>query len=322
MPFTLSHPLFAAPLQKLAPRYLSVTGLVLGSMSPDFEYFIALEAYRTIGHTFAGFLLMDLPLSVAFAFAFHYVMKPVLSMLLPSWGGMDRYACERSAAWRLSGVRDWTVFLISVFIGYLSHLFMDGWSHRHTFMTEHMDFLLQVYQGNPIYKTVQYGLSLIGLGLPLLALLFSWLKWLSRLPKYEDGDRRQLLAADGGKTRLRLIMLVVAAVTVLGKAVAARNTGSLDFIFVAPFSGLLLGWFAASLLHRARSARQTAGSVLKLSALPVSIVFLMWVQQSAYALAGPYADYAGDNRMELWAWVLFVWVFTVYVITLSRTKDA
>ena len=94
MPFTFSHPLYAAPLRRLIPN-LSLTGLVLGSMSPDMEYFIAMEPFRSIGHTWIGFVLLGIPLSLAAARGYHDVLKPVIPRLLPSLGAIDGYAASR-----------------------------------------------------------------------------------------------------------------------------------------------------------------------------------------------------------------------------------
>src|SRR5690606_35593602 len=128
-----SHPAFAAPLKKLVPS-LSMTGLVLGSMAPDLEYFVAFETLRTIGHTYLGFLLMHIPLCIAFALAYHRLFKPTLPLLLPSIGRMDRLASPDPASrWELRTWRHRVRFLVSLFIGFLTLLFMDGLTHRHTF---------------------------------------------------------------------------------------------------------------------------------------------------------------------------------------------
>jgi hypothetical protein len=50
LPFTFAHPSSSFPIKCIKPRYFSLVGLILGSMSPDFEYFIALEPYQIIGH--------------------------------------------------------------------------------------------------------------------------------------------------------------------------------------------------------------------------------------------------------------------------------
>ena len=40
MPFTFSHPAAVLPLRLLPRHWFSLTGLVIGSMVPDFEYFL------------------------------------------------------------------------------------------------------------------------------------------------------------------------------------------------------------------------------------------------------------------------------------------
>ncbi|OAB48362.1 hypothetical protein PBAT_01615 [Paenibacillus antarcticus] len=89
MPFTFAHPLYAAPLKLLKPKYMSLTGIILGSMAPDFEYFIALEPYQSIGHTTKGFFIQAIPLSILLAFVFHLLIKVPLTRNLPSLFDMD-----------------------------------------------------------------------------------------------------------------------------------------------------------------------------------------------------------------------------------------
>ncbi|GFN31805.1 DUF4184 family protein [Paenibacillus xylaniclasticus] len=50
MPFTLFHPAFAVPFRRLLPGKLVLPGIVLGSMAPDLEYFVRMEAVGKIGH--------------------------------------------------------------------------------------------------------------------------------------------------------------------------------------------------------------------------------------------------------------------------------
>ncbi|WP_240482010.1 DUF4184 family protein [Flavobacterium psychrophilum] len=39
MPFTFSHPAIILPLRYLPRQWFSLTGLIIGSLTPDFEYF-------------------------------------------------------------------------------------------------------------------------------------------------------------------------------------------------------------------------------------------------------------------------------------------
>ncbi|RKZ85433.1 MAG: hypothetical protein DRR19_16380 [Candidatus Parabeggiatoa sp. nov. 1] len=58
MPFTLSHPAAAVPL---ARGGLVLSALVVGSMSPDFLYFLCLSTQYQFGHTFIGVFVFDIP---------------------------------------------------------------------------------------------------------------------------------------------------------------------------------------------------------------------------------------------------------------------
>ena len=54
MPFTLCHPAIVLPLYRYAARITSLPGLVIGSMSPDFVYFLSLGISRSFTHTPMG----------------------------------------------------------------------------------------------------------------------------------------------------------------------------------------------------------------------------------------------------------------------------
>ncbi|WP_262496247.1 DUF4184 family protein [Flavobacterium piscis] len=43
MPFTFSHPAIILPLKYLPKNWISLTGLIIGSLTPDFEYFYSNE---------------------------------------------------------------------------------------------------------------------------------------------------------------------------------------------------------------------------------------------------------------------------------------
>lgn len=52
MPFTLAHPAVVLPLRH---RLLHQEALIIGSMSPDFLYFLYGQASQSFGHRFDGF---------------------------------------------------------------------------------------------------------------------------------------------------------------------------------------------------------------------------------------------------------------------------
>src|SRR5690349_25113242 len=65
MPLTfLSHQAVVLPLKIAAPRAVSGTALVLGSMAPDVEYFLRGYPTATVSHTWLGQLTFCLPVTL------------------------------------------------------------------------------------------------------------------------------------------------------------------------------------------------------------------------------------------------------------------
>ncbi len=165
MPFTLAHPAILIPLFKKKMR-LSVTGLVAGSMVPDFEFFFRLKVTENIGHHPVGVLLLDLPLAFLLCFIFHNLVRNQFIYHLPL-----RYQSRV-----LSGIHfDWNNYfrqnsitvLISIFIGILSHFFLDGFTHYDGVFVRIFPFLsskIAVAQFEvPVYGLLQGLFSVAGL---------------------------------------------------------------------------------------------------------------------------------------------------------------
>ena len=83
MPFTFSHPAIILPI--LEHRKISATALVVGSMSPDFEYFFRMKMQSEISHSFLGILLIDFPLGLLVMCVFHGIITNSLIDHLPSF---------------------------------------------------------------------------------------------------------------------------------------------------------------------------------------------------------------------------------------------
>ncbi|HYM92834.1 MAG TPA: DUF4184 family protein, partial [Chitinophagaceae bacterium] len=78
MPFTFSHPAAVLPLNYVSKKYVSLTGLVIGSMTPDFEYFLRMRDRSYYSHTWKGVLWFDLPLAIILASIYHGMVRDVL----------------------------------------------------------------------------------------------------------------------------------------------------------------------------------------------------------------------------------------------------
>lgn len=112
MPFTFAHPAIVLPLKKKINKYFGLTALVLGSMSPDFEYFLNLKITSEVGHTLKGFLTYNLPLVFLFALVFHLVMKPVLYLHLPKFiSGYLKIEHSGTKVYKIDGPWSWPLHL-------------------------------------------------------------------------------------------------------------------------------------------------------------------------------------------------------------------
>lgn len=131
MPFTFSHPALIIPLLRARRRWpwLSATGLIAGSVAPDFEKFFRLRLASGNSHTLASIFYFSCPVGLVLACLFHLlVRRPLLAHLpaalrgrLNQFAGFDWLAQLRRYPW---GV--W----LSLAIGAALHLFWDGFTHN------------------------------------------------------------------------------------------------------------------------------------------------------------------------------------------------
>ncbi len=129
MPFTTSHPAVVLLLKNAFPRYVSLTGLIAGAMSPDLLYFLEMNTVnRGVSHSWSGLFLVCLPLGLLFSFAFHYFFKKELIYNLPNKMN-NHFSGLAQLKWKVWSLRDWIVLIISVLIGGLSHFGWDSCTH-------------------------------------------------------------------------------------------------------------------------------------------------------------------------------------------------
>lgn len=165
MPFTLAHPATVLPLKAKFAKYFDLTGLILGSMAPDYEYFIRFRPEAVIGHKIIGFLLLNLPLCFAIAFLFHKIIKEPFVMSMPS--PFDRwYLYMALKDWRLCGFKGVIVFIYSSFLGMITHVLWDAFTHENgRFVNLFLILSLKVHileYSVPVYKFLQHGSTLLG----------------------------------------------------------------------------------------------------------------------------------------------------------------
>lgn len=157
MPFTLSHPAIVLPFR----RYFSTTGLVLGSMSPDFEYFVRMQIKNEIGHSPVGVFLFCLPMSLLFGFIFHGIVR---NTLIDNFPIFLKKRCQKfkDFDWQMYFQKNWLKVVFSIIIGAISHIVWDSFTHYDGFMVVAFPALKEVIFGVGLYRILQHCSTFLG----------------------------------------------------------------------------------------------------------------------------------------------------------------
>ncbi|MCC5944919.1 MAG: DUF4184 family protein [Bernardetiaceae bacterium] len=165
MPFTFSHPAIVLPLMFLPRQWLSLTGLVIGSLTPDFEYFLRMRIKSNYSHTIDGLFWFDLPLGLLLAFLFHNIVRDRLFDNLPIFL-KSRFSTFKNFDWNRHFKQNWLVVTISILIGAASHIFWDSFTHNHGYFVQTIPALQNSVEflGKeiPILKILQHSSTLLG----------------------------------------------------------------------------------------------------------------------------------------------------------------
>lgn len=154
MPFTLAHPVAVLPLARCT--YLHFPALVLGSMSPDFVYFLAGKASHHIGHTWLGAFCVNLPLCVLFYIIYRGLWRDVLRDYLPN-------SINAITPNPISTRPIWLTFPLSALLGMATHVFLDAFTHQTGYFVLHFNALREIIFGLAIFKWLQYSGGVLGL---------------------------------------------------------------------------------------------------------------------------------------------------------------
>lgn len=159
MPFTPSHTAIILPLLRL--RIFSASGLIMGSMVPDFEFFMRLSGHGIYGHTIAGIFWFNIPVALAFIFFYHiWVRDPMIANL-------PLYFRRR---FKPFAVFDFVTFfktnyikvLYSIVLGNISHIAWDAFTHFDGYFVALIPALRITINFIPLYDILQYGCSVLG----------------------------------------------------------------------------------------------------------------------------------------------------------------
>jgi len=165
MPFTLAHPAAILPLYKRGNLFSSFSALCIGSMSPDFIYFLPLEISRHTTHTFAALFWFCLPLGLIAYFLFHHLLK------LPLWFILPQALRKRLQPFAFNnqtiGIKQIAILILCILAGAATHLIWDLFTHPSVITESWLPFLsTTLYEGHgqivKVYRLLQHGSNTMG----------------------------------------------------------------------------------------------------------------------------------------------------------------
>lgn len=244
MPFTFSHPALVLPIAYFPRKFYSLTGLIVGSMIPDFEYFLRMSTEGKYGHTLPGILWFDLPLALLIALIYHQVVRNLLIDNLPKILYV-RLLPFKQWDWLKYFKAYWFVVFISIIIGTCSHLLWDGFTHDDGYFVKMMPVLatsigflgVQMH----IFQLLQYGCSMAG-GLAIMFVIL-------HLPKQEPAKRERI----GSYWIMFLLLTFFILILRLLVGIEQRFYDNLIISFIA--SGLLSLILTSLVLKRFMNAK-------------------------------------------------------------------
>lgn len=124
MPFTFAHPAAVVPLLRPLGRHAVFSALVIGSMVPDFSYFLPFPVARRQSHDLLGLFWFCLPAGALSYALFHGVLAAPLVDLLPTG---PRLRCAALFVARARPAISAVAF--SLFVGSLTHIAWDAFTH-------------------------------------------------------------------------------------------------------------------------------------------------------------------------------------------------
>jgi hypothetical protein len=126
VPFTISHAAAVLPLQRITRSRIPLAALMIGSMAPDFAYFLPMSISRMSSHGFDGLFLFCLPVGLAVWVLFVSLLeRPTIELLPSPW----RERIPRSA--RITP-RSLAIAGLGILIGAVTHIAWDAFTHGGT----------------------------------------------------------------------------------------------------------------------------------------------------------------------------------------------
>jgi hypothetical protein len=256
MPFTVSH---AAAVLPLKNSRLPLAALMVGSMSPDFAYFLpAALSSRTASHSLPGIFLFCLPAGLCVWQLFVRVLeRPTIELLPEPW----RTRVPRSDP-GLS-LRALILAVIAVLVGAATHVAWDAFTHANTPITNAFPvFRAEVLEVGDRSIRLYFVLQVLSSVAGLLALASWALNLRQRAPRiHAPGELRSALSSRARAAAVAMVIMTAGFTALMNYA----NYSDLRFehrifqMLIGGMTGWLLSWVVVAMWVSRSVPRARAG---------------------------------------------------------------
>ena len=174
MPFTLAHPVAVIFLNKYLKKWGVLSALIIGSMVPDFSYFLPLGVGRYETHSIMALFWFCLPVGLGLFYLYHLLLYPVLFSILPTQ--LQQRLHGNIVLGKLPA-SSFLSIVLCILIGAVTHIIWDTFTHPPRGLPVPLASLMQIiliqFDGYTFYfyRLLQHLSSLIGIGL-----IIYWIK--------------------------------------------------------------------------------------------------------------------------------------------------
>lgn len=173
MPNPIAHPAASIPFTRAG---LVFSALVIGSLSPDFGYFVHFPS-PYYEYTASGLILFDVPVGLVLLWLFHALAKwPLLSALPES---LQRRLIKPAQGFSFGPLKHFGLILLSLLVGSITHVIWDSFTHDYGWSVQQFAFLSIPVGGTPLYTILQNLGTISGIGI----LTYWFIKWLPTAPQ-------------------------------------------------------------------------------------------------------------------------------------------
>lgn len=247
MPFTISHAAVVLPFARPLARWRLLSAAIIGSMVPDFGWFMPWRPPRVETHSAVGLLTFCLPVGLATFWIFQQLIKTPVMAVLPDaayvrWRRFEQPADIRS-------LKQWLMAALGVVGGAFTHLVWDAFTHEGARGIRMIPVLVDPVVDIAGHRLVgarllQDGSSLVGLGVVLAIVAYGFRPGQSQAARparvLTRGERLGWILA------YATTMLLLAGLFALRRRPLEASTHSLA-LSVGNFAIAVLRGFAAAL---------------------------------------------------------------------------